>query len=135
MGFCSGNPSHAAVCHLQPASCTSQHGSVHAFIGKPHPRLQNVTASPGTPSDLQPFWGAAAPSWHHAPSLPQLGAVQLARRSSAHPSSFPKHAPCSWLIINQRCCLCCAVSSRQEGSHGFLMLLQLICPMLKAVVD
>lgn len=77
-----------------------------ALIGRNNNKKALHESSCGTPHP----WGhsaGAASRRHRTPRAPgTLGAAAAVAQSCfPSPSSFPKHTPCSWLIINQRCCL------------------------------
>lgn len=81
--------------------------------------------------------GAGASPRHLVPrAAGQLGAVAASPEELATSLLFPQ-ARTSLLVNNKSEVLPSpgSVISRQEGYHGFLMRLRLICPMLKAVVN
>lgn len=89
------------------------------------------------PGATSPLAGAGASSRHRTRCAPSTFGAVAASLEELATSLFLTEARTLLLVNNKSEVLPspCSVISRQEGYHGFLMRLQLICPMLKAVVN
>lgn len=111
------------------------------FIGKP-PKLQRINSlslhplgHPNPRAFLDGCW--CIPSRCCTLGAPStFGAVAAGPEEIATSLLLPEAR--TLLLVNNKSEVLpwpCSVISRQGGDHGFLMRLQLICPMLKAVVN
>lgn len=86
---------------------------------------------------LGPFCRCCIPQASHASCSWHLGSCSCSSPMLLAVSLFLPEAHTLLLVNNKSEVLPsrCSLISCQEGYHGFLMRLQLICPMLKAVVN